>query len=194
MPLLRQLNLRAILFAIPARITDAAATRPTIDDAGANDAGPAAAPAVRHLARAARHARQRRLRRPVAHALAREGLLRFDRHRLRDARVRREPIRSTGRSIRRTAPIRFVEPDALGTPLYLRRSRMSDARRFLPDERDGRTLPRSTWRAQRRRRLLRSPGWRSRARAARRRATGASRPTTSGRPPFATRSPKAARC
>ena len=30
--------------------------------------------------------------------------------------------------------IRFVEPDALGTPLYLRRSRMSDARRFLPDE------------------------------------------------------------
>jgi hypothetical protein len=30
--------------------------------------------------------------------------------------------------------IRFVEPEALGTPLYLRRSRMSDARRYLPDE------------------------------------------------------------
>ena len=30
--------------------------------------------------------------------------------------------------------IHFLEPDALGTPLYLRRSRMSDARRYLPDE------------------------------------------------------------
>ena len=29
--------------------------------------------------------------------------------------------------------IHFVEPDALGTPLYFQRSRMSDARRFLPD-------------------------------------------------------------
>jgi hypothetical protein len=33
--------------------------------------------------------------------------------------------------------IHFVEPDALGTPLYLRRSRMSDARRFLPDAATG---------------------------------------------------------
>ena len=30
--------------------------------------------------------------------------------------------------------MRFVEPDALGTPLYLRRSRMSDARRLVADE------------------------------------------------------------
>jgi hypothetical protein len=30
-------------------------------------------------------------------------------------------------------PPRFVEPNALGTPLYVRRSRMSDGRRFLPD-------------------------------------------------------------
>jgi len=30
---------------------------------------------------------------------------------------------------------RFLQPDALGAPLFLRRSRMSDARRFLPDGR-----------------------------------------------------------
>jgi hypothetical protein len=30
--------------------------------------------------------------------------------------------------------IRFVEPDALGTPLHLTRSRLSDALRFLPDD------------------------------------------------------------
>ncbi|HEV2986595.1 MAG TPA: polysaccharide deacetylase family protein [Vicinamibacterales bacterium] len=30
---------------------------------------------------------------------------------------------------------RFLEPDALGAPLFVRRSRMSDARRFLPDGR-----------------------------------------------------------
>jgi hypothetical protein len=32
---------------------------------------------------------------------------------------------------------RFLESDALGAPLFLRRSRMSDARRFLPDDRAG---------------------------------------------------------
>jgi hypothetical protein len=30
-------------------------------------------------------------------------------------------------------PLRFLSPDALGAPLYVRRSRMSDARRFFPD-------------------------------------------------------------
>src|ERR1019366_9099297 len=30
--------------------------------------------------------------------------------------------------------IESVGPEALGTPLYLRRSRMSDAKRFFPDE------------------------------------------------------------
>jgi hypothetical protein len=33
----------------------------------------------------------------------------------------------------REGPLRFLSPTALGAPLYLRRSRMSDARRFFPD-------------------------------------------------------------
>jgi len=37
------------------------------------------------------------------------------------------PIESSNGSVH------FIEPWALGTPLYLRRSRMSDARRFVPD-------------------------------------------------------------
>src|SRR5256885_17141603 len=38
------------------------------------------------------------------------------------------------RPLTREADRAFLGPDALGTPLYLRRSRMSDARRFLPDQ------------------------------------------------------------
>ena len=45
----------------------------------------------------------------------------------------REPILERPLTSREPA-VRFLEPDELGTPLYERRSRMSDARRFVPDE------------------------------------------------------------
>ncbi len=130
-PLLRQMNLRAILFAIPARITDAAATRPTIDDAGADDAGPAGPAFVTW---------------PELRAMHASGVFDVQSHTRSHAKVfcdstvtgfvtpgpagdpLDQPLDSPN------GAVHFVGSDALGTPLYLRRSRMSDARRFLPDD------------------------------------------------------------
>jgi hypothetical protein len=130
-PLLKQLGLTAILFAIPARISDAAATRPTIADAGAH-AGSAASPAF--------------VTWPELRAMHASGVFDIQSHTRSHAKVfcdsavtgfvtpgvagdpLDQPLESDNGSVR------FVEPDALGTPLYLKRSRMSDARRFLPDD------------------------------------------------------------
>lgn len=138
MPLLHRLKLQAILFAIPARLTDAAAVRPAIDDGvdladGTDrDASPRGSPFVTW---------------PELRAMHESGVFDVQSHTRSHAKVFCDstvtgfvtpafagepcldrPLASTN------GAIRFVEPAALGTPLYLRRSRMSDAHRFLPDE------------------------------------------------------------
>ena len=76
--------------------------------------------------------------------------------------------------------IRFVEPDALGTPLYLRRSRMSDARRFLPDEGTAERCRRARRPATAARNFLPVPAGGKSSNGSRR-ATDDSKQTTSGR-------------
>jgi hypothetical protein len=132
MPLLRRMKLQAILFAIPARIADAAAVRPTMDDVEGGD----------RLAHGSPFATW-----PEVRAMHESGVFDVQSHTRSHAKVFCDstltgfvtpgfgsepyldrPLASAN------GTIRFVEPDALGTPLYLRRSRMSDARRYLPDE------------------------------------------------------------
>jgi len=130
-PLLRRLKLRAILFAIPARIADAPATRPTLDDPGGCAAG---------------HS-ETFVTWPELRAMHESGVFDVQSHTRSHAKVFCDAtvtgfvspaFASEPYLDRPLAPangaVRFVEPDALGTPLYLRRSRMSDARRFLPDQ------------------------------------------------------------
>jgi hypothetical protein len=137
MPLLLRLKLRATLFAIPARIADAAAPRATIEDVGrwaaanVNDIPGHVSPFATW---------------PELRAMHESGVFDIQSHTRSHAKVfcdsaitgfvtpefEREsyldrPLVSTNGSLQ------VVEPDALGTPLYARRSRMSDARRFLPD-------------------------------------------------------------
>jgi hypothetical protein len=133
MPLLRRLGLRAILFAIPARVTDAGITRPTIDD-GISKNEPIAGPPFATW--------------PELRAMQASGVFDIQSHTRSHAKIFCDD-QATGFVTPRYASepfldrplaaanhaIRFVEPDALGTPLYLRRSRMSDARRFVADER-----------------------------------------------------------
>jgi hypothetical protein len=132
MPLLQQLGLKAILFAIPARISDAAAVRPTIASDAIADAGPPASPAF--------------VTWPELRAMHASGVFDIQSHTRSHAKVfcdsgvtgfvtpgcagdpLDQPLESAN------GAIHFVEPDALGTPLYQKRSRMSDARRFLPDD------------------------------------------------------------
>ncbi len=130
MPLLRRMNLRAILFAIPARIADAAAVRPTIGDGEAADT--AGGPAF--------------VTWPELRAMHASGVFDVQSHTRSHAKVfcdsavtgfvtpgfDGDPLDRPLASV--NGDVHFVEPDALGTPLYLGRSRMSDARRFLPDD------------------------------------------------------------
>ena len=132
MPLLRQMNLRAILFAIPARIGQAAAARPTAFDTPGADAGDAAPPAF--------------VTWPELRAMHESGVFDVQSHTRSHAKMFCDPAvtgfvqpGSAGDPLDQplassNGTVHFVEPDALGTPLYLRRSRMSDARRFLPDD------------------------------------------------------------
>jgi hypothetical protein len=133
MPLLRRFGLRAILFAIPARMGDAAGPRPTIEETGA-PAAPASPTFVTW---------------PELRAMHGSGVFDVQSHTRSHAKVfcdsavtgfvapgfARDPLDRPLASV--NGSIHFVEPDALGTPLYLRRSRMSDARRFLPDDATG---------------------------------------------------------
>jgi hypothetical protein len=139
MPLLHRLKLQAILFAIPARIADAAAVRPTIDDADGDLVGGADRDAS---ARGSPFATWPELR-----AMHESGVFDVQSHTRSHAKVfcgstvtgfvtpafASEPPLDRPLASANGA-LRFVEPEALGTPLYLLRSRMSDARRFLPDE------------------------------------------------------------
>ncbi len=133
MPLLRRLRLRAILFAIPARIGDAAAPRPTIDDADGDIVRSGASetfvtwPELRIMHDSGVFDVQSHTR-SHAKVFCDSAITGFVTPGFGAESYLDRPLASTNGSIR------FVEPEALGTPLYLCRSRMSDARRFLPDE------------------------------------------------------------
>jgi hypothetical protein len=113
-PLLEAHGLRAILFAIPERIGDADHTFVSWDE-------------LRAMHTSGTFDVQSHTR---SHAMV------FSDARLVDfltPEYAREPLLERPLTTREPA-VRFLEPDALGTPLYERRSRMSDARRFVPDE------------------------------------------------------------
>jgi len=133
-PLLRRYGMRAIVYAIPARIRDAATRRPTIDeaaiDAAAIDSGDeplATWPELRRLHEDGTFDVQSHTR---SHSMifAAPALVDFV-----SPAFRRESMLNRPRIDRHGAP-RYLDPDALGAPLYPRRSCMSDALRFYPDE------------------------------------------------------------
>jgi len=128
-PLLSRFGMTATVFVIPARLEDAAACRPTIDEGGAEE--PAGSPFVTW---------------PELRALHDSGVLDVQSHTRSHAAIfcdpelvgfvtpgyhrlpiLERPLRSLG------DPIRFVEPADLGTPLFRTRFRLSNARRFIPD-------------------------------------------------------------
>jgi len=133
-PLLRKYGLRAVTYAIPARIIDAPAVRPTIDEAAVD-------------AEAADRARDPFATWPELKALADSGLVDVQSHTWShsmiftgDVVVGRvtaafagEPILNRPRSDPPGGPLEFVTPDRTGYPLFQRRSRMSDGLRFFPD-------------------------------------------------------------
>ena len=145
MPLLRRFGLRAIVFAIPGRVSEAAAVRPTIDDVSRTKV-------LRYEDTAVpRHEDMRTDGPPFAtwpelRAMHDSGVVDIQSHTRSHAMIfghdtitdfvtpayEREPM--LNRPVTSEVGRAFLEPDALGMPLYLRQSRMSDARRFLPDQ------------------------------------------------------------
>lgn len=133
--LLERYDLRAVTYAIPARIRDAAATRPTIAD-GLSDAD----------ADAADRADNPFVTWPELRALAASRRIDVQSHTWSHSMIftTAEVIDVAGREFTRepqiihprlnaTAPPEFLAPSRLGFPLFARRSRMSDGRRFWPD-------------------------------------------------------------
>jgi len=132
-PLLKRYSLRAITFAIPGRVMDAATVRPALDS-GAPAPGTEDDSAVPFATW------------PELQALAASGVVDVQSHTLTHASIFCSSL-----------PVGFVTPafgaehlldrplvsddegpvflpaSALGAPLYVRRSRMSEARRFVPD-------------------------------------------------------------
>jgi hypothetical protein len=169
MPLLRQYGLRAILFAIPGRITEAEDHGPFVTwtqlramhESGVMDiqshtwshamifSGPELVSFV-----TPEYANEPLLERPLASASisargappphghpvthgTRAGDPAFRAAALEDSLQppnRGGPRLGPGSSREPQALPVFVDPEALGTPLYVRRSRMSNARRYFPDE------------------------------------------------------------
>jgi hypothetical protein len=133
-PLLREHRLTAILFAIPARVPEAETVRPSDGATGAT--GHQSGPLF--------------VTWPELRALHTSGIVDVQSHTRSHAMIfgndaltgfvtpdyAREPLLERPLASADGA-LQFVDPDALGTPLYLRRSRMSDARRFVADERIG---------------------------------------------------------
>jgi hypothetical protein len=134
-PLLRRFGFRAILFAIPGRMSDAPSVRPTLDDRPLDPSvASAGSPFVTW---------------PELRAMHASGIIDVQSHTRVNAMMfggaavtafvtpaygyepvlNRPIIEATG-----NGGLRVVEPTALGTPLHVRRSRMSDARRFLAEE------------------------------------------------------------
>ncbi|HEX6464433.1 MAG TPA: polysaccharide deacetylase family protein [Vicinamibacterales bacterium] len=136
-PLLRKYAMRAIVYAIPARIADAADVRPTIDDAPIDPAAVDSAdnpfvtwPELRRLHDAGTFDVQSHTR---THSMIFAGQTLVD---FVSPSFRRESLLNRPRVDRNGIP-RFLDPGALGAPLYPRRSCMSDALRFFPDEDTG---------------------------------------------------------
>jgi peptidoglycan/xylan/chitin deacetylase (PgdA/CDA1 family) len=130
-PLLKQYGLTATVFAIPSRVPDAEAVRPTIRTTSwerVQPLGPAFATW------------------PELKALQSGGVIDVQSHTRSHAMIFCDPrvtgfvTPEYGRRPVLERPLvspngdpHFLEPDALGAPIYLRRSRMTDARRWLPD-------------------------------------------------------------
>lgn len=127
-PLLRRYELRAITFAIPGRIEDAAAVRSTIDD----PIPPPTAPAGDFVTW------------PELQALHREGVVDVQCHGYSHSKIffhdrpqgfvtpdfaRWHPLDRP--LISRRAADGYLDPDDLGAPLYAQRSRLSDALRHF---------------------------------------------------------------
>lgn len=131
-PLLKRYGLRAVTYAIPGRIVAADAVRPTIDD------GPVDA-------EAADRAEHPFVTWPELRALSSSGLIDVQSHTWSHSMIfcgrtaigsvneayASEPLLNRPR-VKDTDPPQFLSPSAIGTPLYPRRSRMSDALRYLP--------------------------------------------------------------
>ncbi len=132
-PLLARYNLTAVTYAIPGRTMDAAAVRPTLADGPVD---PAAADAAPHPFATW----------PELRALASSGRLEVQSHSWSHAMVfsgdqpigvvgpdfASEPVLVRPR-LGAEPPAVFLDPERLGHPLFPRRSRLSSARRFVPD-------------------------------------------------------------
>jgi peptidoglycan/xylan/chitin deacetylase (PgdA/CDA1 family) len=132
-PLLRRYGLRAVTYAIPARIQDAPAVRPTID-------------VERVDAAAADRADQPFVTWPELRTLSSTGLVDVQSHSWSHSMIftgdtvlartgpalATEPMLNRPRIDESDRP-EFLTPDRIGYPLFQRRSRMSDALRFFPD-------------------------------------------------------------
>jgi hypothetical protein len=132
-PLLRRYGLRAVTYAIPGRVADAPSVRPTVDE-GEVDAV------------AADSAENPFATWPELRALSSTGVIDVQSHTWShsmmfcddrplgvfepggESSILNRPRLNVG------DPPRFLTSSQLGWPLFARRSRMSDARRYLPDE------------------------------------------------------------
>lgn len=131
-PLLRKYSLRAVAYAIPARVADAPAVRPTLDD------GPVDAVAADRAANPFATW-------PELKALSSSGVVDVQSHTWSHSMIfcgdtvlgqvtadlANEPMLNRPRIDDGTS-LEFLTPDQIGAPLYERRSRMSDARRYFP--------------------------------------------------------------
>ncbi|MEO8481811.1 MAG: polysaccharide deacetylase family protein [Acidobacteriota bacterium] len=131
-PLLEKYDLRVVTYAIPGRLRDATATRPTMAD-GPVDAA------------AADLAEDPFVTWPELRALATSGRVDVQSHTwshsmifagkavtgIVDPEFREPPIIHPRLNSGKT--LEFLSPSMLGYPMFARRSRMSDARRFWPD-------------------------------------------------------------
>jgi hypothetical protein len=133
-PLLKRYGLRAVAYAIPGRVAEADAVRPTIDE-GPADAG------------AADRAPNPFVTWPELRALTASGVVDVQSHTwshsmifsgdapvgVVDPAFADEPWLNRPR-LNAGAPPVFLRESQVGYPLFARRSRMSDARRYFPDE------------------------------------------------------------
>ncbi len=132
-PLLRRYGLRAITFAIPGRTTDAPAERPTLEEgiprAGSEDESDvpfATWPEIRALQASGTIDVQSHSLTHIMQFCSSEAVGFVTPAFAREPMLNRPLVSLDGAQ-------RFLSPLALGAPLYVRRSRLSDGLRFLAD-------------------------------------------------------------